>query len=209
MIQRFFLMILVVTLFTNCKTYNLKHLKSGDLIFVESNEQQLSGAISRVTKSIKIPVSYDHLGLIEKTEKGTFVLHAAPKKGATKEKLSVFMAEHRGTKLEVFRLKNKYMQGIPLAIEKANTMLGKPYNHLYIPTDTAYYCSDFVQRAFNDTDIFELEPMTFKNPTTGEIDDYWQEFYQAYDVDVPEGQLGCNPNGMSRSNKLKKLFTIN
>ncbi|UZJ63544.1 hypothetical protein OKW96_13685 [Sphingobacterium sp. KU25419] len=47
--------------------------------------------------------------------------------------------------------------------------------------------------------------MTFINPSTGKIDDFWKNFYQKQGLEVPEGKLGCNPNGLAASDKIIKI----
>jgi hypothetical protein len=88
-------------------------------------------------------------------------------------------------------------------------MLGKPYNFSYILSDTAHYCSEFVYLAFAADSVFTLEPMTFKDPATGNFPAAWAEYYQKMGLEIPEGQPGCNPNGMAASGKLKMLGEIN
>jgi hypothetical protein len=58
-----------------------------------------------------------------------------------------------------------------------------------------------VQRAFARDTVFALYPMTFKN-LTGQTDTAWTTFYRKLHLDVPEGKLGCNPNGMAVSPKI-------
>ena len=202
------LYVLILFCLTSCRTHYVKHLASGDMIFVESNEQNLSGAISRVTKVDEHNISFDHIGIIEKAQNKVNVLHATTQGGSIKQSLNDFIQAHQGRRLVVYRLKDEYKSAIPSALVRANQMLGKPYNHLYIPSDTAYYCSDFIERAYREANIFELEPMTFVNPATQKTDEYWQSFYDKHHVDVPEGLPGCNPNGLSYSDKIEKLFMI-
>ena len=110
--------------------------------------------------------------------------------------------------MDIYRLKTPYQKCINEAMDRANAILGHPYNFLYIPNENSYYCSDFVERAYRNCDIFQLHPMTFINPSTGKIDDFWANFYQSKNIEIPEGKLGCNPNGISQSNKIEKILTI-
>lgn len=191
----------------SCKTMKFSSLKNGDLIFVQSNEKQLSGAISRVTKENK-ETSYDHIGIIKKRKNAISVYHATAQGGSKIESLNSFLKNHNDVKIDVFRLKKEHQKAIPHALEKASQMLGKPYNFTYILSDSSYYCSDFIERIFREHQIFELKPMTFKNPETGEIDVYWNEFYQKQGLEAPEGKLGCNPNGLSMSDKIEFILTL-
>ena len=45
-------------------------------------------------------------------------------------------------------------------------------------------------------------------PKSNEYFEVWADYYQKLKMEIPEGQLGCNPNGISTSNKLKNIETI-
>lgn len=181
-------------------------LENGDLLFVTAKETGLSGAINSVTQKQK-EASFDHIGIAEKANGNWYVLHAAPKGGSQKQKLKYFMKDQSddGQRIIVYRLKPEYQNTVPSALKKASSMLGKPYNFNYILNENSYYCSDFIERAFRDQHIFKLEPMTFKDPKTGRINEFWAEFYQKKNLKVPEGEPGCNPNGLAASEKLIRI----
>ena len=190
----------------SCKTYNTSILENGDLLFVPSVDSGLSGAINNVTQTAK-KTSYDHIGIIKKEENHLYVLHAAPKGGSQKQKLNAFLKDQTksGQKIDVYRLKSEFHSSISNSVSKAETLIGKPYNFNYILDENSYYCSDFVERAFRDSQIFTLEPMTFIDPKTKKTNAFWEKFYQDKNLKVPEGELGCNPNGLANSNKIKKI----
>ena len=188
---------------------SLQNIQNGDLIFVGAQTEELSGAINRVTK-INDETNFDHVGLIEKTDDSIFVLHAAPMGGSQREEIHHFYISQteKNNKIVIYRLKNEYQYTIPHAIEKAKTMLGKPYNWLYILNDDELYCSDFIERAFRDDNVFELIPMNFKNKGTGIIDDFWIDFYRKKGKDVPQNEPGTNPNQLATSEKLVRIGEI-
>lgn len=190
----------------SCKTQLNTGINNGDLIFVEAKQEGLSGAINNVTQKDKAS-AFDHIGLIKKENKNYYVLHAAPKGGSQKELLNDFLKSQSEGKRGIFlyRLKVDYQKAIPEAIEKAESMLGKPYNFNYILSEDSYYCSDFVERAFRTAQIFKLEPMTFKDRKTGEFNAFWKTFYSKQNIEIPEGELGCNPNGMALSEKIYRV----
>lgn len=193
-------------LISGCKNSVISDLKNGDLLFVTAKETGLSGAINNVTQKQK-SASFDHIGILEKGKNQYFVLHAAPKGGSQKQLLKDFLKDQAddGQRVMVYRLKPEYQNTIPPAIQKAESMLGKPYNFNYILDESSYYCSDFIERAFRKDDIFKLEPMTFVDPKTGQTNDFWEQFYQKKNLKVPEGELGCNPNGLAASDKLERI----
>ncbi|MGO4878267.1 YiiX/YebB-like N1pC/P60 family cysteine hydrolase [Pedobacter psychrotolerans] len=204
--KRLFLFVvgfLMLSSYVNAQTITLRDLKNGDLIFVGAEKANLSGAINRVTQK-RDAIAFDHIGIIEKSADSIFVLHASSKKGSIRENMQAFYQAEKtaDNKIVVYRLKNNFDQAIPDAILSAKKMLGKPYNRTYILNDSSYYCSDFIERCFRKNQIFALEPMTFINPKTGKPDDFWIEFYKKQNLEVPEGKLGCNPNGLAASNKL-------
>ncbi|PTT67767.1 MULTISPECIES: YiiX/YebB-like N1pC/P60 family cysteine hydrolase [unclassified Chryseobacterium] len=201
----FFLFVLIIA----CKNSQISGLKNGDLLFVTAKQTGLSGAINNVTQKQE-NASFDHIGIVEKSKEGIFVLHAAPKGGSQKQKMKDFLKDQseEGQRVIVYRLKSKYQKSIPSALEKANSMLGKPYNFNYILDENSYYCSDFIERAFREDHIFKLEPMTFIDPKTGKTNAFWEEFYQKKNLKVPEGELGCNPNGLAASQKLERVMEL-
>lgn len=190
----------------SCKNSQNLGLKNGDLLFVTAKESGLSGAINNVTQKQK-NASFDHIGILQKDKMGVFVLHAAPKGGSQKQNLNEFLKDQAndGQKVVLYRLKPQFQKNIPDAIEKANSMLGKPYNFNYILDETSYYCSDYIERAFRKDKIFTLEPMTFIDPKTGKTNKFWEEFYAKKNLRVPEGELGCNPNGLAGSDKIERI----
>ncbi len=189
-----------------CKANVYSDLKNGDLLFVTAKESGLSGAINNVTHKQK-NASFDHIGILEKNKNDIFVLHAAPKGGSQKQNLKDFLKDQAddGQRVVIYRLKPEYQKTIPQAIQKAETMLGKPYNFNYILDENSYYCSDYIERAFRQDHIFKLEPMTFVDPKTGKTNEFWEEFYHKKNLKVPEGELGCNPNGLAASDKLNRI----
>jgi len=196
----------IFVVLSSCRNSISSDLKNGDLLFVTAKESGLSGAINNVTQKQK-NASFDHIGILQKDKTGIFVLHAAPKNGSQKQNLDEFLKDQAndGQKVVVYRLKPEFQNAIPQAIEKANSMLGKPYNFNYILDENSYYCSDFIERSFRKDQIFKLEPMTFIDPKTGKTNSFWEDFYDKKNLKVPEGELGCNPNGLAASEKIERI----
>lgn len=201
-----FAVLFIVNSIISCRSLNVSGLKNGDLLFVTAKDSGLSGAINNVTQKQK-NASFDHIGILEIDGSDLYVLHAAPKVGSQKQLLKDFLKDqaNEGQSVVVYRLKPQYQNAVPSAIEKANSMLGKPYNFNYILDENAYYCSDFIERAFRSDHIFALEPMTFIDPKTGKTNTFWEDFYQKKNLKVPEGEPGCNPNGLAGSDKLERI----
>lgn len=183
-------------------------LKTGDFLFRGIVPGELSKAIDQVTQTVD-NTHFSHMGLVELRGDSIFVLHASPEGGTCRVTLGEFL-HPEGDPVEVvaYRLKESWQYTIPAALKRAEEMLGKPYNHHYIPVDTAYYCSDFIYRAFAPDSVFELNPMTFKDPQTGEFSPVWVAHYAKLGMEIPEGLPGCNPNGMAASSKLERLWIV-
>ncbi|WP_082632586.1 YiiX/YebB-like N1pC/P60 family cysteine hydrolase [Chryseobacterium sp. IHB B 17019] len=205
-ILKLYAAVFLLNVLLNCKNNAVSDLKNGDLLFVTAKATGLSGAINNVTQKQE-NASFDHIGILEKTKNEVFVLHAAPKGGSQKQILKEFLKDQAddGQKVIVYRLKKQYQNAIPAALERAESMVGKPYNFNYILDENSYYCSDFIERAFRKDAVFKLEPMTFIDPKTGKTNDFWEEFYKKKNLKVPEGEPGCNPNGLAASDKLERV----
>ncbi len=205
LLQLFFAVCMAAVL-CSCRSSRVADLKDGDLLFVTAKPTGLSGAINNVTQK-QAQASFDHIGILAWYGSHPYVLHAAPEGGSQKQPLKDFLKDQSddGQKVVVYRLKPPYRTAIPAALEKAESMTGKPYNFNYILDENSYYCSDFAERVFRENHIFTLEPMTFVDPTTGKTNEFWQKFYKQKGLEVPEGQPGCNPNGLAGSEKLQRI----
>ncbi|HLV23440.1 MAG TPA: YiiX/YebB-like N1pC/P60 family cysteine hydrolase [Moheibacter sp.] len=190
----------------SCHPTAFPELKNGDLLFVGNSSGNLSKAIDEVTQTEK-NTNYSHIALVEKMGNEIWILHAAPQNGSERISLKEFIQEEKkdGSIIDIYRIKNKFRPDFDSAIKKAKTMLGKPYNFTYVLSDSAYYCSDFVYHSFQKDSIFEMNPMTFKNPGEENFNQGWIDFYHNLNMEIPEGQPGCNPNGMAASDKLERI----
>lgn len=211
MIYKFKLILLflsLICLFANAQPASKIKLQSGDLLFREKSYENISEAIDKVTQTSGA-THFSHVGLVEVTDTGIVVLHAYPEGGTCMVSLSEFLRP-KGDSVRViaYRLKKDWQKTILSAIQKAHSMLGKPYNFSYILSDTAHYCSEFVYLAFAADSVFKLESMTFKDPVTGKFPMAWVEYYQKMGIEIPEGKPGCNPNGLAASEKLERLGKI-
>lgn len=191
----------------SCQNQNFQTpLQNGDILFVGNSTGNLSKAIDEVTQTNN-ETNFSHIAIVEKSDSKTWVLHAAPKNGSERISLNQFLQEEKkdGSIIEIYRIKKEFQPDFSSAIDKAKSMLGKPYNFSYVLSDTAYYCSDFVYHSFEKDSVFQMNPMTFKNPGEEEFNSGWIEFYEKLNMEIPEGKPGCNPNGMAASEKLERI----
>lgn len=181
-------------------------LFTGDLIFCDATSGTLSKSIDQSTQTGKA-THFDHVGMIVIDADTIWVYHAAPKKGVCREVLTEFLSGDR-IKSSVYRLKPEYKASIPQAIKKANSYLGLPYKFSYRLNDPGLYCSEFIYKIFSADSIFSLNPMTFTDKKTGKILPGWSTHYAKLGIPVPEGEPGCNPNGLAASDKLELIGPV-
>lgn len=174
-----------------------RQLRSCDLLFCVNPE---GNAITDVTHGAD-GMQIDHVGIYHKGK----VIEAVP---------------HRGvclTPVDSFMKRNQYLiiigrVGTPFSkrktIRHAKRCIGLPYDSLYMPDLRAVYCSELVQQCYVDKhgqQVFEPIGMTFRD-STGEIPDYWTDFYRRFGMQVPEGLEGSNPGELSRRHCIKLLY---
>lgn len=184
-------------------------IQSGDLIFIGNSSSLLSSAIDKVTKT-SLQTSYSHMGIISIEGNTTYVYHSNSYNGVCKELLDTFRLKN-GTSNDssyIYRIKDLTPLQINNALIVAKTHLGKPYNRTYILEDEGFYCSEYIYTLFEKDSIFELIPMTFKNPGTDEFNEIWTKHYQELGIEIPEGLPGCNPNGMAENKRLELIAKL-
>ena len=201
---RIFLFCLISTL---SFSQNVK-LKTGDIIFQSMNCGPLCEAINEVTEGYQ-GKDFSHLGLVLIQNDSIYIIEA----GGIEVKLTPYKIFKTYTKEEMYvgRLKSKYRKYIPEAIAFSLKQIGTPYDEEYLYDNGKYYCSELIYDAFLEAykkPLFHMFPMTFKSPKTNEYFDVWEEYYKNLKMEIPEGELGCNPGGISTSDKLKIIGKI-
>ena len=206
--KKFFLLswCIIVILQACNTTHNYNELKEGDLLFIvgKSKSEQTS-AIKRST-SQKEEVPYSHVGIVKFDKKDVYVIEATPSDGIIQTLLYEFIqkAEKRKGRplIAVGRVKPEFQYIVPLAVENAGDLLGRPYDYAYEEGNDAYYCSELVRFSYLDSlrnPIFPAVSMTFKNKETGETEAYWEKHFAGLQLEIPEGKSGTNPVDMSKS----------
>lgn len=213
---RNFLLAIVLTILLSCsnnKSQKAFELQEGDLFFQDLDGSSLSDAIEEVTSEEKI-MSFSHVGIaIQKENKGLMVLEAIGEAVQLTDLDSFLMRSlnvNRKPKIRVARLKAQYQNRIKSALAYGQSLIGLPYDHIYLMSDSSYYCSELIYEIFKHSgdcsELFSLNPMTFKDAETGDFHPVWIEYYKNLAVEIPEGQPGCNPNGMSESKRIDWVF---
>ena len=183
-----------------------QQLREGDLLFCCSDT---ANAITSVTTGLQdLPI--DHVAIVHYIggeQLGLPYVIEAVKPTVCLTPLDTFLCEN-----------GRVLQGrvnadcdIAASIKRCLMQVGKPYDDLYLPGDSAVYCSELVQMCFIDPSgklVFDPVPMSFHD-ATGQVTDYWRDFYQAHGMTVPEGKPGSNPGELSRREQVTILGWYN
>lgn len=171
-----------------------QQLHEGDLLFACSDS---ANAITAVTSGIdELPI--DHVGIVHRIggENGPLYVIEAVKPVVCLTPIDTFLC-HNGAVI-VGRVNVDL--DLRRSVKSCLLMVGRPYDDLYLPGDSALYCSELVQRCFVNSDgelVFNTIPMSFHD-ATGQVTDYWKAFYSSRGMAVPEGEPGTNPGELSR-----------
>jgi hypothetical protein len=184
-------------------------LQDGDLLFQDMDCGPLCDAIEAVTEGYK-GKDFSHMGMVYHRNDTIFIIEAA----GNAVRLSTLEKFSKNTKkpMLIGRLKKKYKKLIPHAIAFSLQQMGVPYDDEYVYDNGSYYCSELIYDAFkaanNNKPFFQLFPMTYKQPGTNDFFPAWVDYYKAINKSIPEAQPGCNPGGMSTSDKIEIVGRI-
>lgn len=201
----------IILIFLSACTPSNHILKEGDLLFKDTQNNAISSAIKEVTSNDDKP-SFSHVGVLFRENEQWVVLEAVPEQGVRIVTLDTFQAPAKGEVVRVFvgRIKEEYPFDLEKLIDYGKKQLGKPYDDAFGWTDESYYCSELVYKMFlnaGQTKAFETNAMTFKGEN-GQTLPTWQIYYQKLGVKIPEGEIGINPNGMSRSDAIELFYEL-
>ena len=178
----------------------------GDLLFVAQAE---ANAITEVTQGMD-GLAIDHVAILHRIggDHGPlYALEAIPQQGVTLTPIDSLLAREQAATFVITRV-----EGVDAAtsVRYALRYVGKPYDDLFLPGDSAIYCSELVQMCYVDTagrQVFGTIPMSFHD-ASGHITDHWAEFYRNRGMTVPEGLPGTNPGQLSRHSKMLKIVYL-
>lgn len=181
-------------------------LQAGDFLFQNVNCGPLCDAINAVTKGFE-GRHFSHVGMVVRRGDSLVVIEARGKEVQINS-LSAFLSRS-GEKHLVARLKDNYKHLIPEAIAFSKDQLGVPYDDEYLYDNGKYYCSELLYDAFKHAnggqEVFHLYPMTYKAPGSDTFFPEWAAYFAGRNMEVPEGQPGCNPAGLTLEPTLEIL----
>jgi len=173
---------------------SLQELQEGDLLFCCADT---ANAITAVTCGVEeLPI--DHVAVFHRIggERGIPFVVEAIQPVVQLTPIDTFL--YRSPHVIVGRVTADC--SMERSVKKCIAMLDKPYDDLYLPGDSAVYCSELVQLNYVTSEgslVFEPVPMSFHDDS-GRVTDYWIEFYRQRGMTVPEGEPGTNPGELSR-----------
>ena len=201
--NRYILFFLIPFFFSCAK----QSFQVGDIFFQDLDCGPPCQAIEAVTSGYQ-GAQLSHCAIITSvgTSNHDTILTEAIGETVTQTTLHDFL--NRSNKVFVGRLKDEYQYMIPDAITYIQTDLnGKPYDYIFDITDDTYYCSEIIYEGLKIADssqeLFSLKPMTFNEPGTDMPFVHWVDYYEDLEHPIPEGELGLNPGGMSRSDAIE------
>ena len=148
-------------------------LENGDLIFVK-DLSDMGQAIQESTGN------YSHAAIFM----GGLVFHATVEGGVLAQSPEDFFEAEK-----VYDL-YRYPK-----IDRAESLLGAPYNASFYQDGDGYYCSQFIAELLP---IFETIPMKFGDEEE-EISPFWLDYYKELGLAVPLDQPGTNPSQLAQS----------
>ncbi len=183
--------------------------KEGDFIFQNLNCGPLCDAINEVTFGHN-NLNFNHIGMIIEHKGNLQVIEATwPEVMITP--LDEFLNKTPNT-MYLGRVLPKYEKLIPAAKAFSLQQIGVPYDINYLYNNGKYYCSELLYDAFKNAnknkDFFKLYPMTYRSKNDGNFFPVWVDYFEKLNQPVPEGDLGCNPAGMSLSKKITIIGPI-
>lgn len=203
-------LILTLTIIIGCETNHFE-LKEGDILFQDLDKDDIDSAIEKVTKT-NLKYNFTHVGIVVKGGNKLKILEAIST-GVQVTEVDTFLnrnLKNGKPKVVVGKLKPEFKPMLNDAIKHGKSLIGLPYDSVYLIGDNNYYCSELLYEMFyfaNPSNIpFKLNPMTFKDPKTNETLEFWSNYYSQLNYDVPEGELGLNPNGMSISPNITLVY---
>ncbi len=179
-------------------------LKEGDILFQFIPCGPLCDAIVATTPCAE-DHPFNHCGILLLQGDSVLVLEAIGREVHTTP-LAAFLKRDTGQTVYIGRLKGASDAELAADLARAKALRGRPYDDVYLPGDSALYCSELVYESYyrNGKRLFQPEPMSFKS-AGGQTFPGWIDHYRELGRDIPEGLPGTNPCGLSRDPAIELL----
>jgi len=182
----------------------------GDLLFQDLDAGPLCDAIEQVTLGHD-GANLSHVGLVARDARRAGVVIEAVSAGVVVTPLEVFLARSLDPQGRPKVLAGRLNPAVVAngrrlalrAVEHARTLEGARYDRHFLVDNDSYYCSELIYEVFRRANegrpLFDLRPMTFREPGSEEPLAAWTVYFAGLGVAIPEGCPGINPGGISRS----------
>ena len=194
-------------------------IQTGDLLFVGlpldyhlTDSTSMDDAITSATGR-EGEINYIHVAILERDEQDSlWVIDATIKHGVDRHPFSVYLSDFTlkdGSYpvMDVMRLKDN--ANATVYVNNAKTYVGCGYDMYFSPDNDEQYCSELVWNSYisDGNRLFNALPMNFKS-ADGTFPPYWVELFGLLGEPIPQGEMGTNPNDMSKESCLTKVGTI-
>jgi len=208
--RNFLLFIIALSpLLAGAQTLSPKDLRAGDLLFQNLDCGPMCDAIEAVTEGVD-GQDFSHVGMVCSAGKRVMIMEAIGK-GVDSVSLEDFLKRSHN-KVWVGRVKEPYLGLVKDAVAFAKQQTGIPYDGAFLYNNGRYYCSELVYDAFlhasDGKPFFRMYPMTYREPGSTAFFPVWVDYFAKMGMEIPEGLPGCNPGGLSRSDKIAIVGTL-
>ncbi|MDX5427127.1 MAG: hypothetical protein LPK46_03035 [Bacteroidota bacterium] len=188
-------------------------LRAGDILFQDLDCGDICEAIERVTHGYA-DADISHMGVISSIDENGIKVFESYSEGVVETPLEEFLGRSEDKKgrpkVMVGRLKPHWNPYIKSFLKGVDEWKGKPYDPTYTMDNSSFYCAEVIYLLFNEkghsNNPFIPQPMTFKDPESGEFFPVWVRHYEDLGIPIPEGEQGLNPAAMSRSDALNIIY---
>lgn len=203
--KRYILYIGILIGVAACSKSVLK-IEAGDLLFLAGKGSEMEGAISAATGE-EGQINFTHVGIalgadsvIEATSEGDVRI------AALRDFLAGAALINKRPAVAAFRLRDT--AGVTLALRRARSCIGLPYDYAFRPENGKFYCSELVWESFRTAEgvpRFRARPMNFR-AADGSLPLFWVKLFARTGDTIPEGVSGTNPAEMAREEQLTEIY---
>lgn len=211
------LVVIIIAMMTICvccykssNSGNSYPLMSGDLLFQVNKSSELVDAITNSTISFE-DLSYSNVGVLIEEDNELYVIVSGTINGVEIMQLQTFLTKSAVTqdnKPIVIAKRLKDTSFVSNAIERTKALIGKPFDFAFLPNNNAIYGSELVYESYldnNNNPLFASHQMFFRD-STGNTSERWISYFKSYNLDVPIGEYGTNPNDMANDTILEEVY---